>query len=188
MQIGVLVSGSGTILQAMIDGEVPVKVVVSDRPGAGALERAERAGIPTEVVDRSLYLPDREAFTEAVVDVLARHGVDFVAMAGFMTIFTAQIFDAYPGRITNTHPALLPAFPGPAKQVIAETLAAGVQITGCTVHIATPEVDVGPILAQEPVRVQPGDTPETLHERIKEVERKLYPKVLLELSGKLENV
>jgi phosphoribosylglycinamide formyltransferase-1 len=114
-----------------------------------------------------------------LVDALKRHEIDLVAMAGFMTILEHPIHDAFGGRITNTHPSLLPAFKG--AHAVEDALAAGVKVTGCTVHVATIEVDHGPILAQEAVPVRPGDTPETLHERVKEVERRLYPQVLREM-------
>lgn len=179
-RIGVLASGSGTILQALLDADLPIVVVVVDRSCA-ATERAEQAGIATELVARSGFGPDfdRLAYTHRVVDALERHGVELVAMAGFMTVLEKPIFDAFAGRITNTHPALLPAFKG--AHAVEETLAAGVKVTGCTVHLATLEVDDGPILAQEAVPVLGDDTPESLHERIKEVERRLYPQVLREL-------
>ena len=175
-----LASGSGTILQALLDADLPIVVVVVDRPCA-ATERAEQAGIATELVGRSGFGPDfdRLAYTHRVVDTLERHHVELVAMAGFMTVLEKPIFDAYPGRITNTHPALLPAFKG--AHAVEETLAAGVKVTGCTVHLATLEVDDGPILAQEAVPVLDDDTVDSLHERIKEVERRLYPHVLREL-------
>jgi phosphoribosylglycinamide formyltransferase-1 len=181
-RIGVLASGSGTILQALIDAGLPIAVVVVDRECA-AVERAERAGIPVELVERRSFGPDfdRLAYTHRVVDALERHDVGLVAMAGFMTVLEKPIFDAYAGRITNTHPALLPAFRG--AHAVEEALAAGVKVTGCTVHLTTLEVDAGPILAQEAVPVLPDDTVATLHERIKEVERRLYPQVLRELSG-----
>ncbi len=110
------------------------------------------------------------------MDALKRHQIDVVAMAGFGTIFTPYIFTVYPGRILNTHPALLPAFKG--WHAVRDALAAGVKVTGCTVHIATEEVDEGPILAQEAVLVEPGDTEAALHERIKSVERRLYPETI----------
>src|SRR5439155_25530822 len=109
------------------------------------------------------------------------HGVELIAMAGFGTILEKPIHDAFPNRILNTHPALLPAFKG--WHAVSAALAAGVKVTGCTVHLATLEVDEGPILAQEAVPVLEGDTVETLHERIKAVERRLYPEVLLSLLG-----
>lgn len=178
--LGVLASGSGTILQALLDAELPVAVVVVDRP-CPAVERAKVAGVPVEVVERRSFGPefDRFVYTQQVVHALMRHHVDLVAMAGFGTILDQPVHDAYPGAIVNTHPALLPAFKG--WHAVRDTLAAGVEVTGCTVHLATLEVDEGPVLAQEEVPVLPGDTESTLHERIKEVERRLYPKVLREL-------
>jgi phosphoribosylglycinamide formyltransferase-1 len=180
MRIGVLASGSGTILQALLDADLPIVVVLVDRPSAAA-DRAVAAGIAAEVVERDSFGPDfdRVAYTHRVVDVLERHGVDLVAMAGFGTILEKPIHDAYPGRIVNTHPALLPAFKG--WHAVADAVAAGVKVTGCTVHLATLEVDDGPILAQEAVEVRADDTVESLHERIKEVERRLYPAVLRRL-------
>jgi phosphoribosylglycinamide formyltransferase 1 len=179
-RLGILASGSGTILQALLDEGLPVAVLVVDRE-CGATARAEAAGVPVEVVARESFGADfdRGAYTERVVDVLKRHEVDLVAMAGFMTILDQPVHDAYGGRITNTHPSLLPAFQG--AHAVEDALAAGVQVTGCTVHLATLAVDEGPILAQEAVPVLPDDTADSLHERIKEVERRLYPRVLREL-------
>jgi len=176
----VLASGSGTILRALVDADLPIVVVIVDRT-CGATAIAEGAGIPVEIVERTSFGADfdRVDYTNRVVDMLDRHGVDVIAMAGFGTILEKPIHDAYAGRIVNTHPALLPAFKG--WHAVEEALAAGVKVTGCTVHLATLEVDDGPILAQEAVPVLPGDTVETLHERIKEVERRLYPAVLHEL-------
>jgi len=181
-RLGILASGSGTILQALLDAGLPVAVVVVDRP-CGATVRAAAASVPVEQVERESFGADfdRTAYTERVVDVLQRHEVDLVAMAGFMTILEQPIHDAYGGRITNTHPSLLPAFKG--AHAVEDALAAGVEVTGCTVHFATLAVDEGPILAQESVPVLTGDTAETLHERIKEVERRLYPQVLRNLVG-----
>lgn len=184
-RVGVLVSGSGTNLQALIDDGLAVALVLSDRPGVAALERAEAASIPTEVVDRSGYLPDRrEQFTEAVVDALRRHDVDLVANAGFMTVLTKAMADAYEGRWVNTHPSLLPAFSG--AHAVEEALEAGVKVTGCTIHLATEEVDAGPILAQQAVPVEQGDTVETLHGRIKAVEHRLYPRVIRALIDEID--
>ncbi len=178
--LGVLASGSGTILQALLDADLPVAVVVVDRR-CDAIGRAESAGVSVELVERTSFDADfdRMAYTHRVVDALKRHEVDLVAMAGFGTILEQPVHDAYPSRIVNTHPALLPAFKG--WHAVRDALAARVDVTGCTVHLATLEVDEGPILAQEEVPVLAGDTEETLHERIKEVERRLYPKVLREL-------
>ena len=177
MRIGVLASGGGTNLQAILRAGLPVVAVVVDRP-CGATAIAESAGIPAEVIHRKTFGPDfdRGEYTERVVEALERHDVELVVMAGYGTILDKQIHDAFPGRILNTHPALLPAFPG--WHAVEDALAAGVKVTGCTVHVATLEVDSGPILAQEAVPVLDGDTPETLHERIKEVEHRLYPETI----------
>ena len=174
MRLGVLASGSGTILQAILDSGLPVTVVVVDRT-CWATEIATTAGVPAELVERTSFGADfdRLAYTHQVVDALQRHDVDVIAMAGYGTILDKPIHDAFEGRILNTHPALLPAFPG--WHSVEDALAYGVKVTGVTVHVATLEVDSGPILAQEAVPVLPGDTKETLHERIKEVERRLYP-------------
>jgi phosphoribosylglycinamide formyltransferase 1 len=177
MRLAVLVSGSGTILEAMFAAGLPVSVVLSDRP-CPALALAERHGVAVELVDRAGFGGfgpqfDRDGFTATVAATLVAHQVDLVAMAGFGTVMTAAVHRAYPERILNTHPALLPSFPG--WHGVRDALAAGVSETGCTVHLATVEMDAGPILAQEVVPVLPGDTEETLHERIKVAERALYP-------------
>ena len=176
-RLGVLASGSGTILQAILDAGLPVGVVVVDRACA-ATERATAAGVPVEVVERTSFGPgfDRVAYTHRVVDALKRHEVDLVAMAGFGTILAEPVHEAFPGRIVNTHPALLPAFKG--WHAVEDALGAGVKVTGWTAHVAALEVDDGPILAQEAVPVLPEDTVETLHERIKDVERRRYPELL----------
>jgi len=176
-RIAVLASGSGTILRSMLDAELPIAVVVADRP-CGALGIAEAGGVATELVARTDFSSgfDRVAFTHEVLDALGRHEVDLVAMAGFGTILSKPIHDAYPDKIVNTHPALLPAFKG--WHAVEEALAMGVKVTGCTVHLARLEVDEGPILAQEAVPVLADDTVDSLHERIKEVERRIYPEVL----------
>jgi phosphoribosylglycinamide formyltransferase-1 len=169
-----LASGTGTNLDAILSAGIPVAVVVVDRP-CRATEVAAAHGVASELVERTSYGQDfdRVAYTNRVIDVLEAHGVDLVVMAGFGTIFEKPIFDVFDGRILNTHPALLPAFPG--WHAVRDALAAGVKVTGITVHVATLEVDAGPIIAQEAVPVLPGDTEETLHERIKTVERRLYP-------------
>jgi phosphoribosylglycinamide formyltransferase-1 len=167
----------------MLEHELPIAVVLADRP-CGALVIAEEAGVATELVERTTFGADfdRVAYTHEVLDALNRHQVDLIAMAGFGTILSKPIHDAFPDRIVNTHPALLPAFKG--WHAVDDALAAGVKVTGCTVHLARLEVDEGPILAQEAVPVLPDDTVETLHERIKEVERRIYPEVLRQLSEK----
>jgi phosphoribosylglycinamide formyltransferase-1 len=174
MRIGVLASGGGTNLQAILDADLPVVVVVVDRP-CGATAIAEGAGVAVELVDRGKPF-DRVDFTHRVVDSLERHDVDLVAMAGFMTILEKPMFDAFAGRVLNTHPSLLPSFRG--AHAVEDALAAGVKVTGCTVHVATLEVDDGPIVAQEAVAVLPTDTADALHARIKAVEHRLYPRAI----------
>jgi phosphoribosylglycinamide formyltransferase 1 len=172
-QIAVLASGSGTLLHAMLGEGLTIGLVVTDRP-CRALEVAADGGVPTELVERTEWGPgfDRAAYCERLVKALRTHGTDLVVMAGFGTV-VPDLPAAFPGRVLNTHPALLPAFKG--WHAVRDALAAGVTVTGTTVHVATAEVDDGPILAQEAVPVLPGDTEETLHERIKQVERRLYP-------------
>ncbi len=169
-----LASGTGTILEALLDEELPVSLVLVDRV-CFAEKVAERAGVAVVRVERRDFTSsfDRDAYTDAVVAVLVENGVDLVAMAGYGTVLGASVHERFAGRVLNTHPALLPAFKG--WHAVEAALAAGVKVTGCTVHLATLAVDEGPILAQEAVPVLPGDTPETLHERIKQVERRLYP-------------
>jgi phosphoribosylglycinamide formyltransferase 1 len=174
VRLAVLASGSGTILEAILEAGLPVQLVVTDRP-CPALDVARAAGVEALLVQRSSFGADfdRVAYSEQVADVLVAHDIDLVAMAGFGTVFDKPIHDALPGRILNTHPALLPAFPG--WHAVADALEHGVKVTGCTVHVAGLEVDTGPILAQEAVPVLPDDTEASLHERIKAVERRLYP-------------
>jgi phosphoribosylglycinamide formyltransferase-1 len=178
-KLAVLASGSGTILESMVARHVAVEVVVADRP-CRALEIAADAGIDAVLVARPSFRADfdRPAYTADLVDALAGHGVHVVAMAGFMTVLAPSMFDAYGGRVLNTHPSLLPAFPG--AHAVRDALAFGVKVTGCTVHVATERMDDGPILAQEAVPVLADDTEASLHERIKAVERNLYPTVLKE--------
>lgn len=178
-RLGVLASGTGTILQAIVDAGLAVSVAVVDRR-CGAVEVAQQAGIPVELVERTSFGKefDRDSYTHQVVDALKPYEIDVLAMAGFGTILSQPIHDAYPARILNTHPALLPAFKG--WHAVEEALAYGVKVTGWTVHLATLDVDSGPILAQEAVTVEPSDTKDTLHERIKEVERRRYPEVIRE--------
>lgn len=173
MRVAVLASGSGTILDAALEAGVPVEIVVVDRPCV-ATAVAERHGVGSELVERTSFGArfDRAAYTEQVLKVLRAYDIDLVVMAGYGTILAEGFFDEYPGRVLNTHPALLPAFRG--WHAVEAALEAGVKVTGCTVHVATAEVDDGPILAQEAVPVRPDDTAESLHERIKVVERRLY--------------
>ena len=174
MRIAVLASGSGTLLEAILDDGIPVALVVVDRPSR-ALEVASDHGIEPVLVERTDFGGgfDRTAYTQQVADVLVAHEIDLVVMAGFGTILAEPVHDAFPHRVLNTHPALLPSFKG--WHAVRDALAYGVKVTGCTIHVATLEVDAGPILAQEAVAVLPGDSVATLHERIKDVERRLYP-------------
>ena len=175
-RIAVLASGSGTLLQAILDDGIIVSLVIADRP-CRALEIAATHGVPAELVERTEWGSsfDRTAYTDRVVKALRAHGVELVVMAGFGTVVPG-IADAFPGRVLNSHPALLPAFKG--WHAVRAALDAGVEVTGTTIHVATAEVDDGPILAQEEVPVLPGDTEDSLHERIKQVERRLYPQTI----------
>jgi phosphoribosylglycinamide formyltransferase-1 len=183
----VLVSGTGTILRSIVEAGIPVAVVLADRP-CPALAVASQAGVERTLLDRGEFggfgqAFDRTAYTDALTRALVDRGVDLVAMAGFGTVLTVEIHEAFPGRILNTHPSLLPAFPG--WHAVADALAAGATTTGCTVHVATATVDAGPVLAQEAVPVLPGDSVSTLHERIKAVERRIYPETILRLLAQL---
>jgi phosphoribosylglycinamide formyltransferase-1 len=187
VRLCVLVSGSGTILESMLRAGVDVALVCADRPCRG-LDVAFASGVESLMVDRKTYggfsnLFDREAFTVELTDALHSREVDLVAMAGFGTIVTGTFHNAFPGRVLNTHPSLLPAFKG--WHAVAQALEAGVTETGCTVHIATESLDDGPILAQRQVPVLDGDTEESLHERIKLVERELYPLVVTRVMASL---
>jgi len=186
MRVGVLASGTGTILQALLDRDLPVVVVLADRP-CRALDLAREAGIADELLERTDFGAsfDRVAYTKGVVAALEDHNVDLVAIAGFGTILAEPFIDTFAGRAVNTHPALLPAFKG--WHAVRDALAAGVKVSGCTVHLVTEEVDAGPILAQEAVPVLDDDTEQTLHERIKQAERALYPDVIEHLVRQHES-
>ncbi|MCK6551661.1 phosphoribosylglycinamide formyltransferase [Myxococcota bacterium] len=175
--IGVLASGSGSNLQALIDADLgaPISVVVANVPGAKALERAEKAGIPAVLVDHKAF-PDRASFDRALVDVLVAHRVEWVVLAGFMRIVTKVVLDAFPDRVVNIHPALLPSFPGVDAQKRA--FDAGVKITGCTVHLVDEGTDTGPILAQAAVPVLATDDALALKQRILRQEHRLFPAVV----------
>jgi phosphoribosylglycinamide formyltransferase-1 len=179
-KLAVFVSGTGSLLEAFLDAGLHIDLVLADRPCRGIDIVAKEKNVPTELVLRTDFSKnfDREGYTKLVLDVLKRHEIDVVAMAGFNTVLSPSIFDTYGGRILNTHPALLPSFKG--HYAVRDALAFGAKVTGCTVHIATPEIDVGKILAQQAVNVLPDDTEESLHERIKEVERTLYLETIRE--------
>jgi phosphoribosylglycinamide formyltransferase 1 len=161
------------LLEAIVADGIPVSLVVTDRR-CRAIEVAEVAGLEAVVVERTDFSKsfDRDGYTDEVVSVLRAHDIELVVMAGFGTVMPKAATE-FPGRLLNTHPALLPSFKG--WHAVPAALEAGVKVTGCTVHIATEVMDEGPILAQEAVEVLPGDTEDTLHERIKEVERRIYP-------------
>lgn len=173
MKLAALASGGGTIFTAMLDADLPVELLVVDRPCA-AVDTAAQRGVECVTLERDSYGSefDRDGYTSRLTEVLLERRVELVAMAGFGTILGQALYDSFAGRVLNTHPSLLPAFPG--WHAVEDALEYGVKVTGCTVHIATLEVDAGPILAQTAVPVQPDDTVESLHERIKIVERELY--------------
>jgi phosphoribosylglycinamide formyltransferase-1 len=179
--IAVLVSGSGTNLQALIDASAAgdhaarIVVVISDRPGVRALDRAAAAGVPTEVVAWR-GAADREAFTGELCSAAERHGARALVLAGFMRILAPNAMQRFPNAIINTHPALLPAFPG--AHAVPQALAHGVKLTGVTIHFVDEEVDHGPIIYQEAVPVMPDDSEDQLQARIQAVEHRAYPMVV----------
>ena len=176
--IGVLVSGEGTNLQALIDAGLPIVAVASNRPGVRALERAERAGIETAVFDANDY-ESREERDVVLAEWLVSRGVDLVVCAGYMHLFRKPFFDYYGGRIVNTHSAPLPSFPG--AHPIEDVLAAGVSETAATVHYVDEGIDTGPVIAVEKIPVKPDDTTETLRARVQAVEHRLLPQTVREL-------
>jgi phosphoribosylglycinamide formyltransferase-1 len=179
--LGVLVSGSGSNLQAILDAvasgalDARVAIVISNVPGALAIERARSAGIETAVVEHRSY-PERKAFDAAVVELLRARGVEVVVLAGFMRLLTPHLLDAFPMRVVNVHPALLPAFPGVRAQ--RQAIEHGVRIAGCTVHFVDTGTDTGPVIAQAAVPVLDGDDEESLRRRILAREHELLPRVL----------
>jgi phosphoribosylglycinamide formyltransferase-1 len=177
--IGVLVSGTGTNLQALLDAGLPVVAVASNKRGAPALRRAGE--LPAASFELSDY-PDRASRDAAMADWLQAQGVRLVVLAGYMHLLTPAFLTRFPDAVVNVHPSLLPAFPG--AHAVEEQLAAGVPESGATVHLVDGGVDSGPVLAQERVPVLPGDTPETLHERIKTVEHRLLPEVVRSLCAR----
>jgi phosphoribosylglycinamide formyltransferase-1 len=177
--IGVLASGTGTNLQALLDAGLPVRAVASNRRDAPALERAN--GIPTSAFELADY-PDRDARDAAMAAWLHDQGVEVVVLAGYMHLLTPAFLDRFPNAVVNVHPSLLPEFPG--AHAVEDQLAAGVRESGATVHIVDEGIDSGPVLAQERVAVRPDDTPESLHARIKEIEHRLLPRVVEELCAR----
>jgi len=179
--IGVLVSGEGTNLQALLDAGLPVAAVASNKPGVRALERAEAAGVPTAVFDAREFA-SREERDAALATWLQAQGVELVVCAGYMHLFRQPFFDLYGGRIVNTHSAPLPDFPG--AHPIEDVLAAGVDETAATVHYVDEGIDTGPVIAAERVPVLPDDTADTLRRRVQAVEHRLLPKVVRELCAR----
>lgn len=182
MNVGVLVSGSGTNLQALIDrgtrnelGPARLTVVGCNVPDCPALSRARLAGLPTFIVDHRDHA-ERPAFDRALVEALRAHQVDLIVLAGFMRVLSGELLDAFPGRVINIHPSLLPAFPGVHAQ--RQAYEAGVRITGCTIHFVDRGVDTGPIIAQAAVVVHDDDDDEAVRARILAEEHRLLPSVV----------
>jgi phosphoribosylglycinamide formyltransferase 1 len=176
--IGVLVSGEGTNLQALLDADLPVVAVASNVEGARALQRAEDAGAPTAAFPLDRYA-SRDERDGAMADWLEGHGVELVVCAGYMHLLRPSFLARFPGRVVNVHPAPLPAFPG--AHPLEDLLEAGARVAAATVHFVDGGIDSGEVIASEPVPVLEGDTVETLRERVHEAEHRLLPKVVREL-------
>ncbi|HEU0221446.1 MAG TPA: phosphoribosylglycinamide formyltransferase [Paracoccaceae bacterium] len=180
-RVAILISGAGSnmtaLVRAMQGGEVPAEpaLVLSNRPGAGGIARAEALGVPTAILDHRRF-PDRPAFEAALDAALREAGAEFACLAGFMRVLTPDLVAGWAGRMLNIHPSLLPLFPG--LHTHARALAAGMAVHGCTVHEVTAEPDAGPILGQAAVPVLPGDAADTLAARVLAMEHRLYPAVL----------
>jgi phosphoribosylglycinamide formyltransferase-1 len=186
MRVGVLVSGTGTNLQALLDAQAhgalapaEIAVVLSNKRGAPALVRADAAGVPAEVIEHDGL--ERVEFERRLIDALDRHRATAVVLAGFMRVLTAHFIDRFPLRIVNTHPSLLPAFPG--IDAPAQAIAYGVKLSGVTVHFVDTSVDGGPIIAQTAVAIADGDDARTLHARIQREEHRLLPIVVRRLAA-----
>ncbi len=178
--IGVLVSGEGTNLQALIDADLPIVAVASNRTGVRALERAAAASIPVAAFPVDDFAT-REARDEAMADWLSERGVRFVVLAGYMHLLRPNFLARFPGRVVNTHSAPLPAFPG--AHPIEDVLAAGVAETAATIHYVDDGIDTGAVIAVEPVPVLAGDTPDSLRARVQAAEHRLLPEVVRELTA-----
>jgi phosphoribosylglycinamide formyltransferase-1 len=186
LALGVLVSGNGTNLQAILDATAngslaaSVRCVLSNKPGAMALERAARAGIPALTIPHTAF-DTREAFDRALVAALREHGAEWLCLAGFMRVVTPELLRAFPGRIVNIHPSLLPSFPG--RDAIVQALRHGVKVTGCTVHFVDDGVDSGPIIAQRAIEVRDDDDEHSLAERMHAAEHELLVGVLRDIAS-----
>jgi phosphoribosylglycinamide formyltransferase-1 len=181
LKLGVLASGSGTNLQAILDVcankaiNAEVKIVISDMPAAYALERAKKMGIPIALHERNSY-PTKQAYEQAIISDLKRYHVELVCLAGYMRIVGRDFLAAFPNRVINIHPALLPSFPGLDAQ--EQAFEYGVKVTGCTVHFVDEQTDNGPIILQTAVAVMEDDSVETLRQRILNEEHKIYPRAI----------
>jgi phosphoribosylglycinamide formyltransferase 1 len=190
VSLGVLASGNGSNLEAInraiAEGSLNAKIAVAiyNNPEAYVRQRAERLGIPTVLLNHRHYA-FREALDAAIIEVLVAHHVDLVIMAGWMRVVTQTLIDAFPNRILNIHPSLLPSFPG--VRAIDQALNYGVKISGCTVHLVSLEVDCGPILQQAAVPVLPDDTPSSLQKRIQVQEHLIYPSAIAEYYQKIQS-
>jgi len=183
--IGVLVSGEGTNLQALLDADLPVVAVASDSTKARGLDRAVKAGIEAGAFPAAEF-ESRERRDQELAEWLGERGVELVVLAGYMRLLSEPFLDRFPARILNVHPSLLPSFPG--AHAVEDALAHGVKVTGATVHFVDQGIDTGPIVLQEAVAAREGDSPESLHERIQAVEHRLLPQaVRLFLDGKLSS-
>jgi phosphoribosylglycinamide formyltransferase-1 len=184
-QLGILASGSGSNFEAIAEAieagdlAAQIRVLICNQPQAKVLERADRLEVPSVVLDHRQIKP-RQVLDQAIVETLRAYQVDWVVMAGWMRLVTPVLIDAYPGRILNIHPSLLPSFPG--LHAVEQALAYGVKVSGCTVHVVTPEMDSGPIVAQAAVPVLDTDTPETLHARIQVQEHRLIVASIRQLT------
>jgi phosphoribosylglycinamide formyltransferase 1 len=185
VSLGVLASGNGSNLEAIAEGSLNAKIAVAiyNNPEAYVRQRAERLGIPTVLLNHRNYA-SREALDAAIIEVLVAHHVDLVIMAGWMRVVTQTLIDAFPKRILNIHPSLLPSFPG--IHAIDQALNYGVKISGCTVHLVSLEVDCGPILQQAAVPVLPDDTPSSLQQRIQVQEHLIYPSAIAAYCQKIQ--
>ncbi|WP_448599284.1 phosphoribosylglycinamide formyltransferase [Thermoleptolyngbya sp.] len=181
LRLGVLASGSGSNFEAIAQAiaqrqlNAQIQVMIYNNPQAKAAARAERLGIPAELLNHRQF-PSREALDQAIIDQLKRYEVEWVIMAGWMRVVTDVLITAFPDRILNLHPSLLPSFPG--ARAVEQAIAAGVKITGCTVHYVRLEVDSGPIIMQAAVPVLPDDTPDRLHQRIQVQEHRIFPRAI----------
>jgi phosphoribosylglycinamide formyltransferase-1 len=192
MVLGILGSGSGSNMQAILDAidagtlDASIALVLSDNPDAFILERARRRNLPTGLIDcggfRTKFPEEAQA---ATAERLKAAGVELVCLAGFLRLVKRPLLEAFPGRILNIHPALLPAFPG--LEAWKQALAAGVAETGCTVHFVDEGMDTGPVILQETVPIQPGDTAASLHARIQGLEHRLYPQAISRVAASLRS-